>query len=275
MRKPDRRPVSHAVLIPLRFDALVAARSAMGTAIPRPRGGRHPAGRFGKVGRTWQGAGRSPLGPHRSRPCLCSSSACSWSRTSLVLSAVGGLSLAFIAPPAGVVGAALSWGAVAALLRLLPTRIRAAASAAAGRERGYTSHPAPVAQGIERAPPEREVAGSNPAGRTDPGIRCTWRFAASTHLDSGLTRHVTDRGMLAYHMIMWHTESSHGRSTVDRGYRRATGKARRARAVEAATRHRGGRCPDCERPAGSTRTRAARCHSRANPSASGRRSQPT
>ncbi len=30
----------------------------------------------------------------------------------------------------------------------------------------YTaSFPAPVAQGIERAPPEREVAGSNPAGR--------------------------------------------------------------------------------------------------------------
>jgi hypothetical protein len=25
--------------------------------------------------------------------------------------------------------------------------------------------PAPVAQGIERSPPEREVAGSNPAGR--------------------------------------------------------------------------------------------------------------
>src|SRR6188768_1380311 len=27
------------------------------------------------------------------------------------------------------------------------------------------ARPAPVAQGIERAPPEREVAGSNPAGR--------------------------------------------------------------------------------------------------------------
>ena len=31
---------------------------------------------------------------------------------------------------------------------------------------GYTPLPAPVAQGIERSPPEREVAGSNPAGRT-------------------------------------------------------------------------------------------------------------
>ena len=38
----------------------------------------------------------------------------------LVLAAVGGLSLAFVALPAGAVGAALSWGAVAALLRLLP-----------------------------------------------------------------------------------------------------------------------------------------------------------
>src|SRR5512133_2642425 len=33
--------------------------------------------------------------------------------------------------------------------------------------RGYTSRPyAPVAQGIERAPPERKVAGSIPARRT-------------------------------------------------------------------------------------------------------------
>src|SRR6266550_4033360 len=31
---------------------------------------------------------------------------------------------------------------------------------------GYTSRPAPVAQGIERAPPERKVAGSIPARRT-------------------------------------------------------------------------------------------------------------
>ena len=30
--------------------------------------------------------------------------------------------------------------------------------------------PAPVAQGIERAPPEREAAGSNPAGRIIPGM---------------------------------------------------------------------------------------------------------
>src|SRR4051812_13840075 len=30
--------------------------------------------------------------------------------------------------------------------------------------------PAPVAQGIERAPPEREVAGSNPAGRMLPSV---------------------------------------------------------------------------------------------------------
>ena len=33
---------------------------------------------------------------------------------------------------------------------------------------GYTSRPAPVAQGIERAPPERKVAGSIPARRTFP-----------------------------------------------------------------------------------------------------------
>src|SRR5882672_7430878 len=32
--------------------------------------------------------------------------------------------------------------------------------------RGYTNRPAPVAQGIERAPPERKVAGSIPARRT-------------------------------------------------------------------------------------------------------------
>ena len=38
----------------------------------------------------------------------------------LVLTAVGGLCLAFAAPPAGVVGAALSWALVASLLRLLP-----------------------------------------------------------------------------------------------------------------------------------------------------------
>lgn len=38
----------------------------------------------------------------------------------LVLAAIGGLCLAFAAHPAGVVGAALSWAAVAALLRLLP-----------------------------------------------------------------------------------------------------------------------------------------------------------
>src|SRR5882672_4780031 len=31
--------------------------------------------------------------------------------------------------------------------------------------RGYTNRPAPVAQGIERAPPERKVAGSIPARR--------------------------------------------------------------------------------------------------------------
>src|SRR5262249_32493742 len=30
---------------------------------------------------------------------------------------------------------------------------------------GYTSDPAPVAQGIERSPPERKAAGSIPAGR--------------------------------------------------------------------------------------------------------------
>ena len=38
----------------------------------------------------------------------------------LVLAAVGGLSLAFVAGAAGMAGAALCWGAVAALLRLLP-----------------------------------------------------------------------------------------------------------------------------------------------------------
>jgi hypothetical protein len=38
----------------------------------------------------------------------------------LVLAAVGGLCLAFVAQPAGAVGAALSWGTVVALLRLLP-----------------------------------------------------------------------------------------------------------------------------------------------------------
>jgi hypothetical protein len=38
----------------------------------------------------------------------------------LVLAAVGGLCLAFIAPPAGVAGAALSWSAVLLLLRLVP-----------------------------------------------------------------------------------------------------------------------------------------------------------
>jgi hypothetical protein len=38
----------------------------------------------------------------------------------LVLSAVGGLSLAFVALPAGAVGAAASWSIVAALLWLLP-----------------------------------------------------------------------------------------------------------------------------------------------------------
>jgi len=38
----------------------------------------------------------------------------------LVLSAVGGLSLAFVALPAGAFGAAASWSAVAALLWLLP-----------------------------------------------------------------------------------------------------------------------------------------------------------
>ncbi|HXY80152.1 MAG TPA: hypothetical protein VEH55_02190 [Gaiellaceae bacterium] len=38
----------------------------------------------------------------------------------LVLSAVGGLSLLFVALPAGAVGAAVSWSAVAALLWLLP-----------------------------------------------------------------------------------------------------------------------------------------------------------
>src|SRR6188508_3444956 len=35
--------------------------------------------------------------------------------------------------------------------------------------------PAPVAQGIERAPPEREAAGSNPAGRIEALIdQGTW-----------------------------------------------------------------------------------------------------
>jgi len=38
----------------------------------------------------------------------------------LVLAAVGGLSLAFVAGAAGVAGAALCWGTVVALLRLLP-----------------------------------------------------------------------------------------------------------------------------------------------------------
>ena len=36
------------------------------------------------------------------------------------------------------------------------------------RKRRYTGRSgAPVAQGIERSPPEREVGGSNPPGRTD------------------------------------------------------------------------------------------------------------
>ena len=38
----------------------------------------------------------------------------------LVLAAVGGLSLAFAAEPAGAAGAALCWAVVALLLRLLP-----------------------------------------------------------------------------------------------------------------------------------------------------------
>ena len=38
----------------------------------------------------------------------------------LVLAAVGGLSLAFAAAPAGVAGAGLSWAVAASLLRLLP-----------------------------------------------------------------------------------------------------------------------------------------------------------
>ena len=50
--------------------------------------------------------------------------------------------------------------------RTAPTRL-GEASATLVRSR------APVAQGIERAPPEREVAGSIPAGRTD-SRRCGW-----------------------------------------------------------------------------------------------------
>ena len=38
----------------------------------------------------------------------------------LVLAVVGGLWLAFASPPAGAVGAALSWGVAALLLLLLP-----------------------------------------------------------------------------------------------------------------------------------------------------------
>ena len=33
---------------------------------------------------------------------------------------------------------------------------------------------APVAQGIERSPPERKVAGSNPAGRATRALPCEW-----------------------------------------------------------------------------------------------------
>src|SRR5438477_6442563 len=46
--------------------------------------------------------------------------------------------------------------------------IRAFAST---RVRLHWAVPAPVAQGIERAPPEREVAGSIPAGRILPAVR--------------------------------------------------------------------------------------------------------
>ena len=51
---------------------------------------------------------------------------------------------------------------------------------------GYTRRPAPVAQGIERAPPERKVAGSIPARRTSPSeVRLGLRRAMMTSL--GLT----------------------------------------------------------------------------------------
>ena len=51
--------------------------------------------------------------------------------------------------------------------RLAPTTARSE-NTVAGRAKPpplHSAYSAPVAQGIERSPPEREVAGSNPAGR--------------------------------------------------------------------------------------------------------------
>jgi hypothetical protein len=49
--------------------------------------------------------------------------------------------------------------------------------------------PAPVAQGIERAPPEREVAGSIPAGRIAKLLKTR---RDSTRLDESQSRSTTD-----------------------------------------------------------------------------------
>ncbi len=52
-------------------------------------------------------------------------------------------------------------------LRIQATKVRPHGSRLSGH-RGYTGANASVAQGIERAPPERKVAGSIPARRTPP-----------------------------------------------------------------------------------------------------------
>src|SRR5919109_3219750 len=48
---------------------------------------------------------------------------------------------------------------------------RSKSKAGPNATRGYTARSAPVAQGIERAPPEREVAGSIPARRIPASLR--------------------------------------------------------------------------------------------------------
>ena len=129
------------------------------------------------VGETLQGPTQAPLvadlAPDYLRGRYFALSAMSWSAGAILGPAVGGTLLGWHPLAVWPVAAAvcvLSAGGCLLLERRLP-RARATNAEAGCGERD-TAHPAarlgpraPVAQGIERAPPEREVAGSIPARR--------------------------------------------------------------------------------------------------------------
>ena len=129
------------------------------------------------VGETLQGPTQAPLvadlAPERLRGRYFALSAMSWSAGSILGPAVGGPLLGWHPLAVWPISAGVCLFAAMGCLRLerTPAGTRPPHAEAGARPADAASaaarlgHRAPVAQGIERAPPEREVAGSIPARR--------------------------------------------------------------------------------------------------------------